>query len=150
MNMSVADMKAVVLSSGGQDSTTCLAWAIDQFGRENVEALGLFYGQRHRVELEQAQRIAELLRVPYGVIDIPDFGGAVKSALTSPRIDVSADATGTGNDFAEQHGLPSTFVPGRNLVFCSIAAAYGAARGMYHVVTGPSRSGWRSGNPRSI
>lgn len=132
------DMKgsAVVLHSGGQDSTTCLAWAIKMFGLENVFPLIIDYQQRHRIEIECAHEISTLWRTqPPRVLHLDalrDLGGA---ALTDDT-EVALDATGTLNVFAAEHDLPSTFVPGRNLLFFTLAAAYGATIGAYDIVTG--------------
>lgn len=131
------DNKAIVIFSGGQDSTTCLMWAIEQFGEENVYPLSFFYGQRHEVELDQAQEICRLLGVRQPrfmtAVQLQSLGGA---ALTDKHIEPNVDATGTGNKYAEDHGLPSTFVPGRNMLFLTLATAYGAKLGVYKLVTG--------------
>lgn len=128
---------AVVLHSGGQDSTTCLAWAIEEFGRDNVYPVSFDYRQKHAVELGQAQKICKKFRVrdPYR-IDASALSQLSSAALTNSEIEVSADASGTGNVFAEEHGLPSTFVPGRNMLFFTLAMAYGAKMGIYDLVTG--------------
>lgn len=131
-------MPAIVLHSGGQDSTTCLAWAIEEFGREGLLTVSFDYGQRHKVELKQARTICEKLGVPEPyVIKVPaldEFGAA---ALTNPDIEVEAEASeDSANAFAHSHGLPSTFVPGRNMIFLGLAAAFGAQRGIYDLVTG--------------
>lgn len=129
--------KAIVIFSGGQDSTTCLGYAIDTWGKENVYPLSFFYGQRHEVELNQAREICRLLDVKQ-----PEFMSAIQlqslagAALTNKNIEPNVDATGTGNKYAEDHGLPSTFVPGRNMLFLTLAAAYGAKLGVYTLVTG--------------
>lgn len=128
---------AVVLLSGGQDSTTCFAWARDQWQPWDVHPLIINYGQRHVVELECARRVCELFHSEppkeLTLEALTQLGGA---ALTDPSIEVSADARGTDNMFAAVHGLPSTFVPGRNLLFLGLAAAYAAQRGVYNIVTG--------------
>jgi 7-cyano-7-deazaguanine synthase len=131
------DGKVVVLHSGGQDSSTCLAWAIRMWGKEDVLPVIFDYGQRHRIELEAASRVCSA----YGVsnqylIKFEAFEQLGAAALTASDIDVSADATGTGNVYAEKHGLPSTFVPGRNMLFFTLAAAYGAPLGATDLVTG--------------
>jgi 7-cyano-7-deazaguanine synthase len=124
---------ALVLFSGGQDSTTCLAWALDRFTA--VETIGFDYGQRHRVELECRGRIAEALRRDFPqwrdrlgadhLIDLSVLGQLSDTALTRD----SAIAF-------EQSGLPNTFVPGRNLLFFTFAAALGYRRGLKHLVGG--------------
>ncbi len=123
----------MVLFSGGQDSTVCLAWALDRHAR--VETVGFNYGQRHSIELQCRKRVrAEIAhRFPaWGerlgsdhVIDITSFGAIGATALTS-----EAEIVMT------QSGLPSTFVPGRNLVFFVYAAALGYRRGLNTLVGG--------------
>ncbi|HYF33181.1 MAG TPA: 7-cyano-7-deazaguanine synthase QueC [Chitinophagaceae bacterium] len=116
---------ALVLFSGGQDSTTCLFWAKQHF--RQVEALGFTYNQKHAVELRQASIIAEKAQVPFKVMDIK--GMLQASALTEHGKDVSA-----------QHelnaALPASFVPGRNAVFLSIAISHAYTLGISDVVGG--------------
>jgi 7-cyano-7-deazaguanine synthase len=122
---------ALVLFSAGQDSATCLAWALDRFSR--VETIGFFYGQRHAVELEQRPILREKIRASCAsdrleddhVVDISGYGAIAESALTAKRAIEMADG-----------GLPSTFVPGRNLVFFSVAAALAYRRGIDVLVGG--------------
>ncbi|HEX3864351.1 MAG TPA: 7-cyano-7-deazaguanine synthase QueC [Stellaceae bacterium] len=124
---------ALVLFSGGQDSTTCLAWALARFAA--VETIGFDYGQRHRVELDCRTSIAERLRREFPqwrgrlgadhVIDLGVLGQISDTALTRS----------TQIAFAE-NGLPNTFVPGRNLLFFTFAAALGYRRGLKHLVGG--------------
>lgn len=124
---------ALVLFSGGQDSTVCLAWALDRYAR--VETVGFDYGQRHAVELEARQTVRAKLaeRFPAWaarlgadhMLDIRGFGQVGTSALTSERaIEIG------------EKGLPSTFVPGRNLVFLTYAAALADRRGLSALVGG--------------
>ncbi|MBX7249626.1 MAG: 7-cyano-7-deazaguanine synthase QueC [Caulobacteraceae bacterium] len=123
---------ALVLFSGGQDSATCLAWALRRYGR--VETVGFDYGQRHAVEMQARQVVRdEMARtLPEGrrlgldhVIDIRGFGSIADTAMTSERaIEV------------DERGLPTTFVPGRNLVFLIYAAALADRRGMLNLVGG--------------
>lgn len=124
---------ALVLFSGGQDSTVCLAWALARY--ERVETVGFDYGQRHAVELEarQAVRGAIVAEFPQWagrlgadhMLDIRSFGALAESALTTERaIEMTA------------RGLPSTFVPGRNLVFFTYAAALADRRGLKALVGG--------------
>jgi len=116
---------ALVLFSGGQDSTTCLFWAKQHFAR--VEAIGFDYGQKHRVELTQARRIADMANVPYSVID---FRGILSgSALTEHDKDVSAQHERNAN-------LPASFVPGRNIDFLAVAASLGYTMGITELVGG--------------
>ena len=124
---------ALVLFSGGQDSTACLAWALDRYGR--VETVGFDYGQRHAVELEARQRVRERLMTEFPqwkaglgddhTLDIRSFGAIGDTAMTSDRAIEITDK-----------GLPSTFVPGRNLVFLFYAAALADRRGLTALVGG--------------
>jgi 7-cyano-7-deazaguanine synthase len=124
---------ALVLFSGGQDSTTCLAWALARFAA--VETVGFDYGQRHRVELDCRVSIAGRLRREFPewgerlgadhLIDLGVLGRVSDTALTRD----------TAIAF-EQSGLPNTFVPGRNLLFFTFAAAVGYRRGLRHLVGG--------------
>ncbi len=129
----MADDSALVLFSGGQDSATCLAWALDRFDR--VETIGFDYGQRHRVELDVRLRFLDHLRIlsaPWAaklgedhVLDLTSLGRISDTALT----------TGAAIAFAEG-GLPNTFVPGRNLLFLTYAGAIAYRREIKHLVTG--------------
>ena len=125
--------RAIVLFSGGQDSTTCLAWALDRFAQ--VETLGFDYGQRHRVELDVRAPILRRLGAdfpawagrigPDHLLDLAVLGQVSDTALTR---DVEIRM---GED-----GLPTSFVPGRNLLFLTFAAALAYRRGIKHIVTG--------------
>lgn len=126
---------AVVLLSGGQDSYTCLAWAQRSF-TQGVHAVSFDYDQRHIVELEQAADLAIGAGVPHTVLKVPALAQLGGAALTSPNVSVAADAAGTGNAYAEAHGLPSTFVPARNVLFMGTAAAYAAQVGARAIVAG--------------
>ena len=131
--MSAADDGALVLLSGGQDSATCLAWALDRFAR--VETIGFDYGQRHIVELACRARLRDgmaALNPAWAarlgedrVLDAGVLRGLSGSALVS-----AAEIT------APEGRLPSTFVPGRNLLFGTLAAAVAHARGLRHLVLG--------------
>lgn len=127
--------KALVLFSGGQDSTTCLYWALKQFG--GAEAIGFDYGQRHRIELDQAQTIAAMAGVPYRIVDLR--GLLSNSALTEPSLGVDDRHPGDPT-------LPATFVPGRNLLFLTIAAAHAYNRDIHDLVTGMCQTDY-SGYP---
>lgn len=128
-----ADDHALVLFSGGQDSATCVAWALDRFA--HVETIGFDYGQRHRVELDVRPLVLGRLRahVPAWsgalhddhMVDAGVIGGVGDTALTSD-MEIAMGA----------NGLPNTFVPGRNLMFLTIAAAVAYRRGIKHLVTG--------------
>lgn len=125
---------AVVCLSGGQDSTTCLHHALRRY--ERVHAVSFDYGQRHRVELECAAALAAAAGVPQIVLPLGVFTQLGDGSLTNPAIESRLDATGTGNDYAELRGLPSSFVPGRNIVFLGLAAAFGIPRGYEALVAG--------------
>ena len=130
--------KALVVLSGGQDSTTCLYWAIDRFGVDGVSSLTFDYGQKHRVELECAEKIAALAGVENTVLPIDTFRVLGGNALTD-KIDVKP-----GVDPDTQ--LPNTFVPGRNLVFLTYAAAFAYQRNISNLVTGVAQTDY-SGYP---
>lgn len=134
--MSVA--KALVVLSGGQDSTTCLYWAIRRFGVENVSSLTFDYGQRHRIELDCARRIAVQAGVAQTQLPIDTFAALGGNSLTGKE---AVDTSGV-----PAKGLPNTFVPGRNLVFLTFAAAYAWQRGIEHLVTGVAQTDY-SGYP---
>jgi len=137
--MIVKQDKALVLLSGGQDSTTCLFWAIDRFGVDAVSAISFDYGQRHRIELECAETIAAHAGVVHRCLPIDTFKALGGDAITDPAVDV-------GNEINAGTGLPNTFVPGRNLIFLSYAAAYAYQRGIDHLVTGVAQTDY-SGYP---
>lgn len=127
------DEKAIVLFSGGQDSATCLAWALNEF--PSVETIGFDYGQNHAVELEVRQTFLKSLRSSFPdltknlgedhLVDLSVLGAISDTALTGEREIEMNEA-----------GLPNTFVPGRNLLFFTIAAAVGYRRNAKHLVGG--------------
>jgi len=117
--------KAVVVFSGGQDSTTCLLWALTQF--KEVYTVTFDYGQRHIEEIKCAEEIAKELNVPFQVLDMTLINQLSANALTRSDIEVSEGTNG---------GLPSTFVPGRNHLFLSFAAVYAQSVGARHIITG--------------
>jgi 7-cyano-7-deazaguanine synthase len=130
--VSVSDA-ALVLFSGGQDSTVCLAWALERFAR--VETVGIDYRQRHAVELEVRPRIRERL------LAIAERWAPRLGDDHLIRIDALADMSDTAltRDVAIEisaSGLPTTFVPGRNLIFLSFAGALAYRRGIRHLVAG--------------
>lgn len=128
------EKKAIVLFSGGQDSTTCLFWALKNFGK--VIAISLDYGQRHSVELTQAKKIAKTLDIEHHIFTAPALNEIGETALTAQQeITIS-----------EKTQLPSTFVPGRNLVFLSLAAGWGYLNNVYDIVTGVCQTDY-SGYP---
>ena len=137
--MTARKNEALVLLSGGQDSTTCLYWAIDRYGRDAVSAISFDYGQRHRIELECAAKIAATAGVVHICMPIDTFAVLGGDALTDPDL-----AVGCEED--EETGLPNTFVPGRNLIFLTFAAAYAYRRGIRHLVAGVAQTDY-SGYP---
>lgn len=118
--------KALVVFSGGQDSTTCLGWARQEF--EEAVAVTFHYGQKHAVEVEAAKRICERLGVPHHLVDLSFLPDLVESALTS------------GGNVSQQHplkpGLPASFVPNRNALFFTLAHALAQKIGAEVLVTG--------------
>jgi 7-cyano-7-deazaguanine synthase len=137
--MTSANEKALLVLSGGQDSTTCLYWAIDRYGVENVSAITFDYGQRHRIELECARRVAKHAGVTQTCLPIDTFSALGGDALTDTDISVASNV-------GEETGLPNTFVPGRNLVFLTYAAAWAWPRKIRHIVTGVAQTDY-SGYP---
>lgn len=132
--------EAIVLLSGGQDSTTCLGWAKTKFA---CLALSIFYGQRHEAELQAAERIAEHFDVERIVEQVPTLANIGGSALVG---DGELSADGGYGDSEAPGGLPTSFVPGRNLLFLSIAGAVAVKRGIKHIVTGVCQTDY-SGYP---
>lgn len=122
--MNDSNANAVVVFSGGQDSTTCLFWAMKRYGE--VTAVTFDYGQRHRLEIECAAGIAKELNVGHRVIDMSLLGQLAPNALTRNDIDIKQ----------EEGSLPTTFVDGRNLLFLSFAAIIAKQLGAKHIVTG--------------
>ena len=131
--------RALVVLSGGQDSTTCLYWAIDRHGADNVETVTFDYGQRHRIELDCAARVAEMVGVSSTVLPIDTFAALGGDALTDADVPVDGGVEAST-------GLPNTFVPGRNLVFLTFAAALAYRRGIANLVTGVAQTDY-SGYP---
>jgi 7-cyano-7-deazaguanine synthase len=125
--------RGLVLLSGGQDSTTCLAWALEHFAE--VETIGFDYGQRHRVELDC--RIAVMARLRR---EFPDWAARLgQDHLVDCAVLGQISDTALTRDAAitfDKTGLPNTFVPGRNLMFFVLAAAVGYRRGARHLVGG--------------
>ena len=125
--------RALVLFSGGQDSATCLAWALSRYA--HVETIGFDYGQRHRVELDCRATFIDKLRQAFPawagklgadhLLDLGLLGQISDTALTADKAIAF-----------EQSGLPNTFVPGRNLIFFSFAAALAYRRGLTVLVGG--------------
>lgn len=126
---------AVVLLSGGQDSTTCLYWAKKRFAK--VVALCFLYGQKHGKETEMARSIADKAGVEFHLLT-ENFIGMGRNALTDTAVPVCEGAV--------DGSYPNTFVPGRNLFFLSIAAVFARERGIRDIVTGVSQTDY-SGYP---
>ena len=118
-------MKAVTLMSGGQDSTTCLAWALKQYGKGEVAAITFDYGQTHDTEIAASKEICRLLNVRQVVIRLDFLPDITSSALLK-----NSDTT-----FAEKD-MPATFVPNRNQLFITIAHAYAQKEGAGHLIVG--------------
>jgi 7-cyano-7-deazaguanine synthase len=122
--------KCMVLLSGGQDSTTSLFWAKKKF--DSVETVSFDYGQRHKVELKSAAKIAGLAGVKNSVIVIKEFEAIKYSALLDAKADVS-------KRHSLNKDLPATFVPGRNILFLTAAAAFAYTKGISNLVIGVSQ-----------
>lgn len=119
------EQDALVVFSGGQDSTTCLFWALERF--RQVETMTFNYNQRHKLEIECAQKIAADLGLVNRVLDMGLLNQLAPNALTRDDIVVKAGEAGD---------LPSTFVDGRNLLFLTFAAIAAKQKGIRHLVTG--------------
>ena len=127
---------ALVLFSGGQDSTVCLFWALKRFTR--VEAVCFRYGQRHASEIEAAQAIAAVAGVPFRIIDASLIAGLSSNSLTDTSLTMDRGQIG--------ELPPNTFVPGRNLLFISMAAVVAREQSIANLVTGVSQADY-SGYP---
>ncbi|EGV36026.1 7-cyano-7-deazaguanine synthase QueC [Neisseria weaveri] len=118
--------QALVIFSGGQDSTTCLIQAIQTYGRENVHAVTFQYGQRHAVELDCARRIAEDLGIAQTVLDLSLMQQITHNALMDDTAEIQTAS----------NGVPNTFVDGRNALFLLYAAIYAKSQNIKHIITG--------------
>lgn len=127
---------ALVLFSGGQDSTTCLYWAKKIF--RNVHTLCFAYGQRHVQEVENARRIAAIADVSFQLLEVDVISQLAPNSLTD--ISMKMDEEKPADSY------PNTFVPGRNILFLTFAATIAYARGIKHLVTGVSEADY-SGYP---
>lgn len=127
---------ALVVFSGGQDSTTCLFWAKKHF--KKVYALSFVYGQKHQQEVEIARTIAREADVEFEAMDVSFIGHLGRNSLTDPTMVMDQEKPADS--------CPNTFVPGRNLFFLSVAAVYARERGINHLVTGVSQTDF-SGYP---
>jgi 7-cyano-7-deazaguanine synthase len=129
--------KAIVIFSGGQDSTTCLGWAKNRF--QEVETITFDYGQRHKIELDQAKTIADKLDVSHTVFTISELAQLGNSALIGNSGEINS---------AHQHNtaLPASYVPNRNALFFTIAHAYAQKVDSKHLITGVCQTDY-SGYP---
>ncbi|MBR1596685.1 MAG: 7-cyano-7-deazaguanine synthase QueC [Phocaeicola sp.] len=127
---------ALVVFSGGQDSTTCLFWAKKHFRK--VYAITFIYGQKHVREVELARAIAQKAEVEINVLNVPLIGSLGKNSLTDSKLEMDSEKPADS--------YPNTFVPGRNLFFLSIAAVYAREKGIRHIITGVSQTDY-SGYP---
>jgi 7-cyano-7-deazaguanine synthase len=146
--------KALVVLSGGQDSTTCLAWALDKF--DEVSAITFDYGQRHKIEIECAKKIAAKTGIKLHIEKIDFFKNMGKSSLINHDEEIRGDGAGSvvadavslnhagAEDAAAE--LPNTFVPGRNQIFLSLAAIYARVNQIDNIVTGVCQTDY-SGYP---
>ncbi|AOV07329.1 7-cyano-7-deazaguanine synthase QueC [Sporosarcina ureilytica] len=118
--------KAVVVFSGGQDSTTCLLWALEEF--DEVETVTFLYGQRHELEVDCAKKIADDLGVKHKMIQMDLLNQLTENALTRKDMEI------------EEGKVPNTYVEGRNHIFLSFAAIYAKTIGAKNIITGVSET----------
>lgn len=118
--------KALVVFSGGQDSTTCLIQAVQTYGRENVQAITFQYGQRHAIELERARWIAEDSGIAQTVLDLSLMQQITHNALMDDTAEIQTAS----------NGVPNTFVDGRNALFLLYAAIYAKSQNIKHIIVG--------------
>lgn len=118
--------QALVVFSGGQDSTTCLFQAMQQYGAENVQAITFAYGQRHGIELERAASIAQERGIRQTVLDLSLITAITHNALTDAQAAIETDA----------QGMPNTFVDGRNALFLLYAAIYAKSQNIRDIFIG--------------
>lgn len=130
------DEAAIVCFSGGQDSTTCLFWALKNFS--SVHAVCFSYGQKHSGEIKTAEAIAGNARVPFEVLDVSLVSQLSRNALTDPSVPMDADKP--------ENSYPNTFVPGRNMVFLTMVAILARTKEIRNIVTGVSEADF-SGYP---
>jgi len=133
--MKIQQDSTVVLHSGGQDSTTCLVWAMKKF--KFVYLISFDYGQRHKSEIQAAKTIARKLKLPHETLKLPILSQLTKNALTDRSINIKSGKKG---------GLPTTFVDGRNALFLIVAAIYAKQKGIPNLVTGVCQTDY-SGYP---
>jgi len=130
------NQSALVLHSGGQDSTTCLFWALKHF--KEVRTLCITYGQRHSLEVEVARKIAEDAGVPFQILDAIVISQLAENSLTNHAMIMDEDKPADS--------YPNTFVPGRNLFFLTFASVIARSHGIRNIVTGVSQADY-SGYP---
>lgn len=128
--------KALVVFSGGQDSTTCLFWAQQHFSE--VQAIAFDYGQRHKIELEAAKSIAKKAEIQLSIFRMDLLGQLTQNALTSQEMEVE--------ETKPENRPPNTLVEGRNMLFLTYAAIFAKARNIHHLVTGVGQADF-SGYP---
>lgn len=128
--------EAVVVFSGGQDSTTCLLWAMKKY--EKVYAVSFDYGQRHVLELECAKEICQKFGIEHEILDMRLLNQLAPNSLT--RADISVDKN------APEEGTPNSFVDGRNMLFLTFVAVYAKQKKVTDIITGVSQSDF-SGYP---
>lgn len=129
------ESKCIIVFSGGQDSTTCLFWAMKKF--KEVIAITFDYGQRHALEIECAKKICCEFGIPHHILDMSLLSQLSPNALTDHDMEI---------EHGQEGGLPSTFVPARNLLFMSFAGAVAYNKGVKHLVIGVSEADF-SGYP---
>ena len=129
--------RALVVFSGGQDSTTCLGWAKNRF--EYVESITFDYGQKHRVEIAQAEKIAKILGIKNTLLSLDAFSQLNDSALIDSTQDIGAHHRTHTN-------LPASFVPNRNAIFFTLAHAFAQKQGINHIIIGVNQTDY-SGYP---
>jgi len=129
--------RALIIFSGGQDSTTCLGWAKERF--DMVETITFDYGQKHKVEIIQAKKIAEMMGVKNTLLSINAFTELNDSALIDSSLDISSSHHTKPN-------LPASFVPNRNAIFFTLAHAFAQKQGINNLVTGINQTDY-SGYP---
>ncbi len=134
--MQMRESEALVVFSGGQDSTTCLFWALKNF--KKVHTITFSYGQKHSQEIEVARKIAAKAGVDFFLQDASFISQIGTSSLTDDSITMDQEKP--------EGGFPNTFVPGRNMFFLSVAAVYAREHGIHHLVTGVSQTDF-SGYP---
>ncbi|WP_434778223.1 7-cyano-7-deazaguanine synthase QueC [Neisseria sp. Ec49-e6-T10] len=117
--------KALVIFSGGQDSTTCLIQAIKTYGQANVEAISFHYGQRHHIELQQASLIAQDFKIKHTILDTSMIKDVTQNALMDDQAAI-----------IQNGAYPNTFVDGRNALFLLLAGSYAKRQGIQDIIIG--------------